>query len=106
MRKKRVDYPELKAGREKLKALYRDGTRIDLIAADAKNSRNKTGYTGVSYDRNSGKFKATLRFQGKQHYLGLYSTIEEAAAVRAAAKAEIHGRYLRENEINAKKETP
>lgn len=90
------NYDELKLGRDKLKDLYIDGTRLDFLIDDAKNSRNKTGYTGVSYDKHSGKYKASIRFKGKQHYLGIYSSIQDAVIAREIGKQEIYEKYINE----------
>lgn len=50
--------------------------------------RNKSGYKGVSRDKN-GRFRATISTAGKQRYLGCFATAEEAArAYDAAAFAE------------------
>lgn len=43
---------------------------------------------GVSYDRKSRKWRATLTFQGVRHRLGSYDTPREAAAARKAAERE------------------
>lgn len=96
MRKKRVDYPELEKGREKLKELYTDGTRLDFLMSNTKNSRNKTGFSGVSFDKHANKYKATIGFKGKKYHIGLYDTPEEAAKARAEAKREMHEQYLLE----------
>lgn len=96
MRKKRVDYPELEKGREKLKKLYADGTRLDFLMNDAKNSRNKTGFAGVSFDKHANKYKATIGFKGKKYHIGLFDTPEEAAKARAEAKRELHEQYILE----------
>ena len=43
---------------------------------------NKTGYKGVCYDKNAGKYKASIRLNGKSKHLGLYNTAEEASSAR------------------------
>ena len=65
------------AGRE-LK-LY-EGTNITMISRPQSYCNSSTGVLGVSpyYKR----FKATLKLRGKQIYLGVYDTIEEAAVAR------------------------
>ena len=65
-----------------LSAKMHNGTSIAFIARPQRQSnRNSvTGVLGVSpyYKR----FKATLKLRGKQIYLGVYDTIEEAAEAR------------------------
>ena len=65
------------AGRE-LK-LY-EGTNIAMISRPQSYCNSSTGVLGVSpyYKR----FKATLKLRGKQIYLGVYDTIEDAAEAR------------------------
>jgi hypothetical protein len=46
---------------------------------------NSTGFVGISPDR--GRFKAQLKINGKCHYLGNFSTAEEAAKAYAEAKS-------------------
>jgi hypothetical protein len=43
---------------------------------------NTSGYAGVSLVKSSGKWKAKIRLQGKEIFLGNYSTIEEAIQAR------------------------
>lgn len=53
------------------------------------NTRNKSGYKGVSWDERLGKWKAGIRCQGRYHYLGLFpqnSLLEAARAYDDAAK--------------------
>ena len=66
-----------------------ENTRLDnLIAAKPKN--NTSGYKGVTWDGNRGKWMAQIVFQGKKHNLGRYNTIEEAAAARKQAEEELY----------------
>lgn len=46
----------------------------------------RSGIKGVSWDTRTGKWTAYIVYQGKQHNLGLYGSIEEAAKVRKAAE--------------------
>lgn len=41
-------------------------------------SNNSTGYTGVSYMKSKGKYKATIYHNSKPIYLGLFETPEKA----------------------------
>jgi hypothetical protein len=50
-------------------------------------ANNTSGYRGVCLHKKTGKWQATCRINGKQVYLGLFATKEEAArAVRMARK--------------------
>lgn len=43
------------------------------------NTRNKSGYRGVSYDRKRKKWQAHIKANGVNHALGRYETAEDAA---------------------------
>ena len=51
---------------------------------------NKTGFLGVSFHKQSGKFQAQIQLNGRVKYLGLFPTAELARAAYLAAKREIH----------------
>lgn len=57
-------------------------------------SRNNTGFAGVQKDR-QGKFRARIRVNKREIWLGRYATIEEAAAVRAQAERHFRGDWSR-----------
>jgi hypothetical protein len=50
---------------------------------------NKSGYTGVSFMRCHGKWRAELSVDGTRHYLGIFSTAEQAANARRHAQQEL-----------------
>ena len=65
------------------------------LATDAQNRqnvgsyRNSTSpYRGVSWCKQTGKWRATARYEGKQIHLGRFDTQEEAAKVAAAFRRE------------------
>lgn len=45
-------------------------------------STNKTGFTGVSFDKFRGKWRSTIKLNYKQHMLGRFDTPEEAHSAR------------------------
>lgn len=57
--------------------------------------RNTTGFKGVDFYR--GRFRARLGIDGRQRYLGIYATAEEAARVYDAAARTTFGAYARLN---------
>lgn len=77
----------------------RDDNRIENLRAvsQAENSKNQkrrsnniSGVTGVIWHRPTQKWQAYIKINGNQKHLGLFTALNEAAAVRKAAEAE-HG---------------
>lgn len=82
-----VQYSNLTSGHTKSCGCTRenpnliDGTNLCLIQSGKLSKRNTSGVRGVSPTR-KGKWAATITFQGKQHFLGEFSTIDEAEKAR------------------------
>lgn len=68
-----------KIGKEKLSLTYAGFGR-------KKNKNSKTGVTGVSLHKRSGKYRAYIVVERHQINLGFFDTIEEAAAARHEAE--------------------
>jgi hypothetical protein len=77
----------------------RDDNRIDNLreATNAENAQNlgkyktnTSGYTGVSFDEKTGKWRASIKKNGKSISLGYYDTPEEARDAYLKAKSELH----------------
>lgn len=62
------------------------------------NSNNTSGVKGVSFYRKSGKWRAQIRYSGKNYYLGLYDSIRDAADAREDA-----AQFIRDNFENPEK---
>ena len=56
-----------------------------LIVKRIHSTRNKSGYNGISHHKQMNKWQAFIQINGKNKYLGLYDTIEEAVSVRQKA---------------------
>lgn len=60
---------------------------------NARNSRrsssNKSGYTGVDWDKRKSRWRAQICFNGKVFFLGYFLKIEDAVAVRKAKEREL-----------------
>lgn len=54
-------------------------------------SNNTTGFIGVSYRKDVGKYQANINVNKKQIYLGSYSNIEDAIKHRLYAEAKYYG---------------
>jgi len=84
-------------------------------ATKAQNQHNQrprrkltaSGVKGVSWHKGDSKWQSRLKRNGKEHYLGSFASIEEAAAVYAKANATIHGEFGRAEAAAIRKgETP
>lgn len=85
----------LAPGREIGKKMHVDGTFIPAInGGRAVNKNSSTGHTGVSYHKQTGKYRAYIFFKRRQYSLGLYDKIEDAVAARKAAEKEMYGDFL------------
>lgn len=54
---------------------------------------SRTGYKGVTLHRQTGKYQAQIRRDGKDYYLGIHTTPEAAARAYAKKGAELFGEY-------------
>lgn len=57
------------------------------------NRDNTSGYMGVSFDSFAGKYKASIRIDGKQVSLGRFDNPRHAALIRDMAALELHGDF-------------
>ena len=55
-----------------------------------RRSDNKSGFLGVSFDKNAGKFRAAIEVGGRSKHLGLFLKPEDAHVAYLAAKREFH----------------
>lgn len=79
-----------------------DGTCVEKLESSAIRSDNTSGVRGVHPQ--GGRWVATIGFQGKSYYLGIYSDLEKAAQVRRQAEKELHGTFLEWYHSTLKKE--
>ena len=70
-----------------------DGTSLDMIKSKKVPTNNTTGYKGVYQFH--GKYMAKIVFRKKQYHLGVYDTIQEAAAVRKMAEETLYGEIIK-----------
>jgi hypothetical protein len=80
------------------------GTRQQIRAHAQKRSNNTTGYKGVSFEKSSGRWVATIKIDGKTKWLGRYSSPEEAARAYNQVAQDLFGEYAWLNDIPAKEE--
>lgn len=60
-----------------------------------KYSNNSSGCPGVSWDKQTKKWTASIGYKGKNIYLGCYTNIEEAVKARQEAEKKYFGEYTR-----------
>lgn len=71
----------------------------------AQNSANRTAYgsskyLGVSYMAANRKWRAYIKAEGENKYLGIFETEEQAAEAYNLAAAKYHGEFAKLNNIN------
>jgi hypothetical protein len=69
---------------------FYDGTCISRITSKKIGKNNKSGFTGVSYNKSRKKWWSRLRVQGKTIYLGTFDRIEDAVKARKKAEKKYH----------------
>lgn len=59
---------------------------------------NKSGHKGISWNPKLNKWQVNLQYNKKNHYLGVYSNIEDAIKVRKEAEEKYYGDFNRREE--------
>jgi hypothetical protein len=73
----------------------REATRMQNTRNARLKRSNTSGYKGVSFRKDSGKWMASIHANGRKMYLGKYETPEEAHAAYVAAAHKFHGEFAR-----------
>lgn len=82
-----------------------DGTYLPRLRENSVTERTASGYRGVYFNTQRGKWVAQIYFQKKQIVLGAFDNPRDASAAYQAAKARLHGEELEKygQKINEKK---
>lgn len=73
---------------------YVEGTQLSKLRTDDKPVDSVTGVRGVSYDAKKQLYYARITFQGKKHYLGGYTNLEDAVKARRRAEEDYFSEFL------------
>lgn len=76
-------------------ANLREATALQNSANIGLLQKNKSGYKGVSWDKEAEKWAAQITFMGKHRRIGRYKTAEEAAKAYADEFEKLHGEFAR-----------
>lgn len=68
-------------------------TRSQNCANKGARSDNSSGFKGVSYHKQSGKWRAKIKHFGVENSLGLYDSPAEAGDAYRVAAQQIHGKF-------------
>lgn len=78
---------------------YQNGTFLAAWESERKkNSNNTSGHRGVSYDKVRNKWRAYIKYQRKDIYIGRFDTIEEAITARCIVEEDIRLRLAEKKE--------
>ena len=86
-----IDHIDRNSSNNRIKNL-RDVTRAENMQNRRRaHINNKTGFLGVNFDKQSGRFRATIRdVNSKKLHLGLFATPELAHEAYVLAKRKLH----------------
>jgi AP2 domain len=78
---------------------HRDGNGLNNQRANLRPATraSTSGYKGVTYDRQTGRWKAQIKVDYRNIHLGRHPTAEDAALAYDAAARELHGVFARLN---------
>lgn len=68
-------------------------THAQNICNSKLNSKNTSGYRGVTWHTGAKKYMAYIRHNYKMYNLGLFETAEEAALARNEKAVKLHGEF-------------
>ena len=99
----KVLFPDAKGDIDHINGKPHDNRRCNLrVCTHSQNRQNSkkyanntSGVTGVYWNRRAKKWQADIKVYYKKIYLGLFDSIEEAAAVRKAAEIQYFGEFRR-----------
>lgn len=73
---------------------YLENTNVLLITRNKPISSNKSGCTGVTYDKSRNKWVASIEFKGVRYHLGRYDLKKDAIEARKNAEENLYGNFM------------
>ena len=74
----------------------REATQSENNANARLHKHNTSGYKGVFFSSQVGKWLANIEWKGKKYHVGTFDTAEAAAEARHRRAREIYGEFFRE----------
>jgi hypothetical protein len=71
----------------------RENLRVCTVAENNRNRKPRNKYKGVSFHKCKNKYSANICYRSKTHYIGDYSTPEEAAQAYDIKAKELFGEF-------------
>ena len=71
----------------------REATKSENMCNKRRYKNNRTGFKGVYWHKQHGKYAVSIQFNGKSRHVGLFTDIEMARRARAQAAAETHKQF-------------
>jgi hypothetical protein len=88
-----VDHIDRNIKNNKIENL-RAATRLENAKNRKKNITNTSGFTGVYWQKNAGKWRAMIQVNKRLVCFGLFAKIEDAVEARQKAAEKIYGSFL------------
>lgn len=89
-----VDHIDLDTSNNAI-ANLREASKAENCQNAKRRRDNTTGFKGVSFHKQRGKFRATIQVDGKSRHLGLFAAPETAHAAYIAAAEQSFGQFAR-----------
>lgn len=91
-----IDHINMNRGDNRLCNL-REASHADNIRNRSAQANNTSGFKGVTFNKRSAKYEASIRFNKEKRSLGCFDTALEASQAYQAAAKEHHGEFARFN---------